>query len=843
MTLLAQTNSETVYVDDKGVMRWRENNEEIQGFGVNYTMPFAHAYRSAKKLGKDPLEAIDEDIHHFKRLGFDLYRVHVWDTEISDTLGNLIYNEHLHAFDYLLHKLRSNDIYYVLTPIAFWGNGWPEPDEKTPGFSAKYGKNNCLTDDEAIKAQENYLTQFMSHVNPYTGLSYKDDPYLIAMEISNEPHHRGTPESVTEFVQFMVNAVRKSGYKNPIFYNVSHSVHLMENYFDADIQGGTFQWYPTGLGYQKPLPGNFLPNVDKYLIPFDSVFIQRGKAKLVYEFDGADIHNSYIYPAMARSFRTAGIQIATHFAYDPMILAHANTEYNTHYMNLAYTPGKALALAISSKVFHEMPMYESYGSYPENRSFGNVTIDEQSDVVIYDSGTHFIYTNHTETEPKTPSKLNKIAGVGNSSVITYNGTGAYFLDKVELGKWRLEVMPDILTYQNPYGRNSLEKRVTAVQYNERLMEISLPELGNSFTLKGINSGNNSTKYSEDGALLVKPGVYLLEIGNTLQNESPYPDKLDGLAFDKYYAPAESTEDLILKHQPLKELRSGQSPTITMELLSRKNIDKVELLYRTGWRWNSVKMDLTSGFEYKADLDLTNEEEGTLEYYIVVYDQSNVTTFPPKISGLPFQWDFYDRSPYRVKIVNEKVPIMLYNAEKDFSDLSYRWQQGVRNVAEFLPGNTASFFPIKELYRPDSENLNGNKIYDYTIRHYLEGKIEANSLAGKSKLVIEAKSLEKYKIPLQIALVDKYGNAFGAIVKTEMDYKTFEIKLKDLKPVALVTMPRPYPTFLPYFYQTAQNATFDIMDIQSLQISVGPGLNDSEKKKSQGFALKYIFLEK
>ena len=131
-----------VYVDNEGVMRWGKTKEEVKGFGVNYSVPFAHAYRSAERMGIDPKRAIDNDVYHFSRLGFDLYRLHVWDTEISDTLGNLIENEHLDAFDYLLKKLKENNINYVITPIAFWGNGWPEPDTDSPGFSSKYGKVN-----------------------------------------------------------------------------------------------------------------------------------------------------------------------------------------------------------------------------------------------------------------------------------------------------------------------------------------------------------------------------------------------------------------------------------------------------------------------------------------------------------------------------------------------------------------------------------------------------------------------------------------------------------------------------------------------------------------------------
>ncbi len=51
-----------------------------------------------------------------------------------------------------------------------------------------------------------------------------------------------------------------------------------------------------------------------------------------FEFDASDVLESYMYPAMARSFRTAGFQWATQFAYDPMATAYANTEYQTHYL-------------------------------------------------------------------------------------------------------------------------------------------------------------------------------------------------------------------------------------------------------------------------------------------------------------------------------------------------------------------------------------------------------------------------------------------------------------------------------------------------------------------------------
>ena len=102
-----QKKKNLVYVDKKGILRYTEGNREASFFGVNYTVPFAYGYRSHKALGVDLEKAIDADVYHMSRLGLDAFRVHVWDVEITDSLGNLLENDHLRLFDYLLQKLKE----------------------------------------------------------------------------------------------------------------------------------------------------------------------------------------------------------------------------------------------------------------------------------------------------------------------------------------------------------------------------------------------------------------------------------------------------------------------------------------------------------------------------------------------------------------------------------------------------------------------------------------------------------------------------------------------------------------------------------------------------------------
>jgi hypothetical protein len=839
-TNLSSQNTEPkndVYVDNLGIMRWKLTNKEVQGFGVNYTVPFAHAYRSAKKMGIDPKKAIENDVYHFSRLGFDLYRVHVWDTEISDTLGNLIENEQLDTFDFLMKKLKDKGIRAVITPIAFWGNGWPEPDENTSGFSHKYGKDNSLTNPAAIKAQQNYLFQFLNHVNTYTGLAYKNDPSIIAFEISNEPHHRGSEKEVTNFIKGMIKSMRKSGTKKPILYNISHSVHLAEAYFKAGIQGGTFQWYATGLGYQREIPGNLLPNTDEYNIPFNETIKKYHGAKYVYEFDAADVGKSYIYPAMARSFRQAGIQLATHFAYDPTFLAATNTEYNTHYMNLAYTPQKALSLMIASEVFHQIPMNKDYGKYPENLAFDDFNINYQNDLAQYNAETKFIYTNNTKATPVNEAKLKLIAGFANSNLIKYDGLGAYFLDKIADGIWRLEVMPDAVWVDNPFGRNSPEKTVGVINWKNHMMEINLQNLGTQFEIEAINQGNTITKSADNGNFSIAPGTYILSKKGNPKNWTAN----DNFGFGKlndFYAP-ETTVTPWFKHTPEIEISENNALTIKVNYIAPNEPQGIQLAVYSGSKSEILEMKNIGAYTYSAVIPAEIIKAGFLSYYIIVqYQKDNYTTYPAAKNGRPFDWDFYDRNTFQVRVVPNSNPIHLFNASKDTNLLIREWRKSFQLVPTKNEGEAEYQMNLEKLFEPDIENLNTKPIYDYSFKHFILDKIQGrkNDLSSMKNIIFKGRSLNNKPCKLQIAFVLNNGSSYGNMIEIGTESIDYTMPLSDLKPVKTVTLPRPYPSFLPYYFEHNLSSEFDINKVESIQFSIGPGISENELANKHGIAI-------
>ncbi len=829
-----------VFVDKNGVMKWGDTKEEVHGFGVNYTIPFAHAYRSAKKKGLDVKEQIDRDVYHFSRLGFDLYRIHVWDTEISDEYGNLIENDHLDAFDYLLKKLKERSINYVITPIAYWGNGWPEPDGETPGFSHKYGKEKSLTDPDAIKAQENYLAQFMEHKNPYTGLIYKNDPSLIAVEISNEPHHRGTPEEVKQFISKMVAAIKSTGSKKPIFYNVTHSVQLAETYFSSGIDGGTFQWYPTGLGFGKELKGNLLPNVNDYHIPFEDVIKKHGAAKLVYEFDAADVNKSYMYPAAARSFRQAGIQIATHFSYDPTFLAYANTEYNTHYMNLNYAPHKALALMIASKIFHEVPMNKDFGVYPRNLNFGNFHIQYEGDVATYNSEDQFIYTNSTDDAPKNLEKLRSLAGHGSSEIVAYKGRGAYFLDKLKNGVWRLEVIPDPVIIENLFGQNSLDKTVAVIDWKDNSMQLNLDDLSSNFEIEGINSGNSFKAQAKNGEFLVSPGVYILKKTGKSYDAERF-NKNHDFKFDEFVAQEKTVDQTYLVHEPFEVVEAKMPFQLEATVVSNEKIEKVEAWLQNGNSYDSVELKAVNNYDYTAGVPKTLLKNGFLKYRIIVTTGKGKETFPGMIQGAPDDWDFHSNEQYATRIVEPEIPVSLFDASEDSRDMVRSWNPN-NNVVPVADGKAEFQINLDKLFQEDVENKNAEPVYDYSFRYNFSKKIAKRELAGKDTLVLKGRNLGEGEEKLQVALVLKNGAAFGNIITLHPEVTEVRMALKDLKPVKTVTLPRPYPSFLPYYFKHSYTDGFKLNEVESVQFSIGPGIEKENFQKPHAIGIRTLSLD-
>jgi hypothetical protein len=829
-----------VYVDNKGVMRYTRGGSEAAFFGVNYTVPFAYGYRSIKALNLDLKQEMDKDIYHFARLGIDAFRVHVWDVEISDSVGNLLQNEHLDLFDYLLAELKKRGIKIIITPIAYWGNGYPEQDERTPGFSTKWGKGRANINDTAIRAQENYVQQFFRHVNPYTNTTYHDDPDVVAVEINNEPSHGGPKAGVTSYINRMVAAIKTTGWTKPLFYNISQNRSYADAVTAANVNGFSMQWYPSGLVANREVEGNFLPNVDRYAIPFDTIPAYRNKTLMIYEFDAADILQSNMYPAMARSFKGAGFQWATQFAYDPLATAYGNTEYQTHYLNLAYTPAKAVSFLIASKVFHRVPRLKTFGTYPADSTFDVFRVSYKNNLSEMNSGEEFYYSNTTATAPKSVAALQHLAGVGSSPVVQYNGSGAYFLDKLEEGIWRLEVMPDAIHIRDPFERASPKKEVTRIEWNRHAMQIVLPDLGDGFLLQALNEGNRFAPAVMSNRFLIEPGAYLVTAKGKSAGKWNGSARTGYIGLNEFVAPKELETTPLIKYQPATEAVAGRPLTLHLQAVGLDSADRISLQLPGFGRFGArpVRFQRTAGNTYTAQVPGEQLTPGVMSYRIVVQKRNDHYVYPGHVKGDPLAWDYYNTATYEITVLPEESAVSLFNAATDKQLLTWSASRS-GNESRLIPAERPGSF----VYRMAVSEMSGNQVFGFQT--YIGDKLNVRQLdnGALQTLVIRARTAHSQPVTAKLILITKDAIPFSATITLPSTLQDIAVPLSRLQQDSMLLLPRPYPGFMPLWFSPAGRHSFSLADVEKLQVVLGADLRPADFSKPYSLEIESVWIKK
>jgi hypothetical protein len=809
-----------------GVLVWQNGEkigQEISLFGVNYSAPFAYSYRAIKRLGEDHKFAIDMDVEHIARLGLDAYRIHLWDRELTDLKGNLLKNEQLALFDYLLFKLKQKNIKVIITPIAWWGSGYPEPDPKETGFAQNFTKAQMNEIPEAITAQVNYLTQLMTYENQYTGEKYGQDSNIIAFEIFNEPKHHQSPKHSTAYVEKLISVMRKVGVTKPLFYNVSEqgdNQAYAKALCESSIDGISYQWYPTGLVKNSTILANMLPTVASYNNPFAEINACKNKAKMVYEFDAADVTSSTMYPAMARSFRSAGFQWATQFSYDPAVIAHTNSEYSTHYLNLLYTPSKAISFMIAAKVFRNLPRNYHGQPYPENNHFNDVVLDHHKNLSVLNNDQFFYYSNTNEISPKNVKKLKHIAGVGNSEIVNYQGRGAYFLDKLADGIWQLEVYPDLQPIQDQHQHSSLKREVGRLYLNNQEFQLQLPTLGKHFNIEAINYGNKFRKLVNNGHFSVRPGKYILS-KNKIDDLASVIKKYD--VNQAYYLPKIADDGLTLHHQEQRVMSVNDSIIFTVEIGANEKPERVELMlrHRSDRHFTTLTMEPSGGGRYSANLPDKQKWSitGPLEYAFVVTQKSQQITFPGGVQGSPLDWDFVSTVPlWQMDIQPPGTPITIFDAKADKNNLLYPKSGRVKQ--EYFSGQDGLGTALRL-----SLDYDKSDVQNFLLRTTLaaDNQLTHRDLLGYNMLAIKIRSLKRTE-HLSIGLLDEHSLAHSIDLIIKQNWQTLLIPLSSLQ-ASDTMMVNGYPSFIsPLLKQTSTRQgelnwgeNKDLSKLQGLQL--------------------------
>ncbi|MEA3182810.1 MAG: hypothetical protein QOI59_6333 [Gammaproteobacteria bacterium] len=845
----APTDSQirSVSLDNGGVVRWRDSGAEVALYGANYCIMSGSDYRMSGRVARDREAMIDEDLAHFARMGWQALRLCSWgDWENSDPAGNLIVNEHVQLLDYVVTAARKRGIYMLLTPIHTYDPAFADQIGKpstNAGFSKQFPRPQMGTNPTSIAAQVNYITQLLRHVNPYTGVALKDEPAIPFIEMINEPvHHPDDMRGSVDYINTLVGAVRASGSKQITFFNVSQDFAIAPAIEGSQVQGVSFGWYPTSLVAGHTLHGNYLQAVDGYPDMLRPELARR--PRIVYEFDQADLLSGYLYPAMARTFRSVGTQFATMFAYDMLRTAPYNLGWQTHYLNLVHTPRKAVSAIIAGEAMRRLPRRQSYGAYPDDLRFGDFRVSYEDDSSELNATDAFMNAGPTTSSPREPGSLRRVVGMGSSGVVDYEGTGVYFLDKVRDGVWRLEVYPDQVMVRDPFEQPRPDKVVSRLLYRTWPMTVHLPDLGTRFFVAPIAGA--ASHQADNGSFSVEPGVWLLTKSSHI-DRATLPAQINRVGFDEYHV-NEKTDypDLLLSLTP-KEFLAGAPADIRVRVANTSLPDEVKLWVRpAGARTFGapVAMNRSQGNDYHTNVP--SLPAGLYEFAVSSRTGDRVSTFPGGVPQQPNEWPFQTDTLWTFRISPPGTPLRLFNPREDYSQLSFvrPGEQYRSPFFQIAPGETSDESALY-LTLPD---LGSDTPERYAAALYIGDAIAARTAdaAHADFLEVKVKALGGGHKTLGLALIEKDGTAWSAPVPAGADWSTVKVPLGALRISRSIHIPSPYPGLWNYWRAPAVGRGVGgdhvrIEDVERIQLTVYPNSGEHAGDDGKGVGVESIGL--
>jgi hypothetical protein len=862
-----------VYLDHAGVVRWRDSGAEVALYGANYCILSGSDYRMSGLVAANREAMIDEDLAHFARMGWQALRLCSWgDWENADAAGNLVVNEHIQLLDYLVAAARKRGIYMLLTPIhgydpAFADQvGKPSPND---GFSKYFPRSQMGTNPKSIAAQVNYIKQLLQHVNPYTGVALKDEPAIAFIEMINEPvHHPEDLNGSVSYINALVGAVRSTGSQQITFFNVSQDFAIAPAIQRSQADGVSFGWYPTSLVAGHSLHGNFLQAVDGYPDMLRPELA--GRPRIVYEFDQADLLSGYLYPAMARTFRTVGAQFATMFAYDMLRTAPYNLGWQTHYLNLVHTPRKAVSAIIAAEAMRRLPRMQSYGTYPDNLRFGDFRVSYEDDSSELNAANVFMNAGPTRSAARDPKALRRVVGMGSSGVVSYEGSGAYFLDEVRDGVWRLEVYPDQVMVRDPFEQPRPDKVVSRLLYRAWPMSVHLPDLGTRFFVTPIRvprdtvtagptdvafgtpaAGSAATappsaRRAENATFPVEPGVWLLTKGSHI-DQTTLPARINRVGFDEYHVnPPTEYPDFIQSLTP-KEFLAGTPTDIGVRVANTLLPDQVRLWVRpAGARTFGppIAMSRWQGNDYHASVP--SLPAGLYEFAVSSQTGDRVSTFPGGVHQQPNEWPFQTDTLWTFRVTDPGTTVRLFNPGEDYSQLSFvrPGEQYRAALFQIVPGETADETALY-LTLPD---LGSDTPERYAAALYVGDAIAARSTdsARADSLEVAVKALGGSHKTLEVTLIEKDGAAWSVAVMATARWSTVKVPLQTLRISRSIHIPSPYPGLWNYWRASpvGRGSGADhvrIENVERIQLTVYPNAGEHSGDEGMGVGVESVRL--
>jgi hypothetical protein len=96
--------------------------------------------------------------------------------------------------------------------------------------------------------------------------------------------------------------------------------------------------------------------------------------------------------------------------------------------------------------------------------------------------------------------------------------------------------------------------------------------------------------------------------------------------------------------------------------------------------------------------------------------------------------------------------------------------------------------------------------------------------------------------LQVALVTADGIAYGAMLTLRPEHSFYSVPIAALRPVRAPNIPHRYPFYLPFWSSARTDIPLDMNRVESLLISIGPGIPRNELNVVRDVDIERVWME-
>lgn len=150
-------------------------------------------------------DRIDE---HMRRLYVNGIRViRIWGFSHEDWHGfepqKGVYSEaQFSLFDYVVKSAEANGLKLIIALENYWNDyGGIKDRLKWEGIDVEgagtHDQGQFFTNASAVQGYKDYVEYFLTRVNHYDGVEYRNDPTILAWELMNEPRYQGFGDDLT----------------------------------------------------------------------------------------------------------------------------------------------------------------------------------------------------------------------------------------------------------------------------------------------------------------------------------------------------------------------------------------------------------------------------------------------------------------------------------------------------------------------------------------------------------------------------------------------------------------------------------------------------------------------